>query len=403
MSSPFFSDLRLAPACMLPIANLWFSPSMGWIIGIFAMPMRSDYAFPTCGASCAKARWPTVSSVVWPTVTWPSHTTIITGVAPSVHGILGNRRPRAEGGDYYWDASLLKVQTLLDVARASGLKSAAITWPVTVNAPVDYNLPEFFAKRNGGAMDLHSIEAKYTPGLVKEIAAMYPSFAQEWMDDRTRAQAVMFLLRAKRPDLILVHLVDHDAEAHETGPFTREANAKIEHTDELIGDILKVLPGEYVVALVSDHGFERTDSVVNIQKLAPAENANVTVTPFLLLARKAPETSSERWLKKLKTGLGAKYLWISLTLCSGSYQCGGCMGAHRALHVRDQCARRSDHRCLVQQTAGKRQSRILTLRQDYRSVFLLWGPGIKSRRIPQMDMTDIVRQLASVLDLHPPQ
>src|SRR5271168_3014193 len=39
---------------------------------------------------------------VVPTVTWPSHTTIITGVDPVVHGILGNQRPKSEGGEYYW-------------------------------------------------------------------------------------------------------------------------------------------------------------------------------------------------------------------------------------------------------------------------------------------------------------
>ncbi|MGH9847658.1 MAG: alkaline phosphatase family protein [Blastocatellia bacterium] len=31
---------------------------------------------------------------VFPTVTWPSHTTMITGVAPAEHGIFNNRRPR---------------------------------------------------------------------------------------------------------------------------------------------------------------------------------------------------------------------------------------------------------------------------------------------------------------------
>jgi predicted AlkP superfamily pyrophosphatase or phosphodiesterase len=103
---------------------------------------------------------------VVPTVTWPSHTTLITGVTPAEHGILGNRRPPNEGGEYYWDVSLLKVPALLDIARAAGLKSGAITWPVTVNAPVDYNLPEYFTKRNGGAIDLRGIESKATPGLV---------------------------------------------------------------------------------------------------------------------------------------------------------------------------------------------------------------------------------------------
>ena len=36
-------------------------------------------------------------------------TTPITGVQPDLYGTLGNRRPRAEGGDYYWSAGLIKV------------------------------------------------------------------------------------------------------------------------------------------------------------------------------------------------------------------------------------------------------------------------------------------------------
>src|SRR5262245_41761833 len=162
---------------------------------------------------------------VFPTVTWPSHTTIITGVDPRVHGIMGNRRPREEGGDYYWDVSLLKSKTLWRAAREAGLKTAAITWPVTVCATIDFNLPEYAQKRRGGAMDLPSIEKKATPGLVEKIAKAFPSCAQEWMDDRTRTLATVYLLKYEKPDLILLHLVDLDAEAHENGPFTREANA----------------------------------------------------------------------------------------------------------------------------------------------------------------------------------
>src|SRR3984957_16926903 len=58
---------------------------------------------------------------VYPSVTWPSHTTLITGVIPDVHGILGNRRPRAEGGDYYWSSDLLKAPTLWQAAKNQGL------------------------------------------------------------------------------------------------------------------------------------------------------------------------------------------------------------------------------------------------------------------------------------------
>ena len=57
---------------------------------------------------------------VWPTITWPSHTTIITGVDPIVHGILGNRKPPSEGGDYYWSVNLLHARTLLQAVHDAG-------------------------------------------------------------------------------------------------------------------------------------------------------------------------------------------------------------------------------------------------------------------------------------------
>ena len=59
----------------------------------------------------------------------------------------------------------------------------------------------------------------FDPGLVDEITRAYPSFPQQWVDDRTRALATIFLLRRKHPNLILTHLVDLDSEAHDQGPL----------------------------------------------------------------------------------------------------------------------------------------------------------------------------------------
>src|SRR5215510_12226746 len=100
---------------------------------------------------------------VVPTVTWPSHTTMITGLDPSEHGILNNRRPASEGGNYYWSVDLLKTTTLLDAAHGAGFKTATITWPVTVNAASDFNLPEYFGKRQGASMDLRTMSTKANP------------------------------------------------------------------------------------------------------------------------------------------------------------------------------------------------------------------------------------------------
>ncbi|MCS7024497.1 MAG: ectonucleotide pyrophosphatase/phosphodiesterase [Bryobacteraceae bacterium] len=327
---------------------------------------------------------------VLPTVTWPSHTTLITGVTPERHGILGNRRPASEGGDYYWTADLLKVKTLWHATRAAGLKSAAITWPVTVGADIDYNLPEFFRKRNGGGMDLASIEEKATPGLSDEIAKMFPAYPHQWMDDRSRTLATIFLLKVKRPDLILLHLVDHDAEAHERGPFSRDAKGILEYTDELIGEILRAMPRQYVLALVSDHGFERIDRVVN---LGAALQGNFTITPSLLIAEdEAAAAMLRQAAKRAELGIGREIPKSELAQFSPRFA--------QAAAVFEPAA----HTLF-----GTGKDRLITTpgeigvhglwpgRADYRSVFALWGQGIAKKRLPEMDMTAIAGRLAAIL------
>jgi predicted AlkP superfamily pyrophosphatase or phosphodiesterase len=336
---------------------------------------------------------------VVPTVTWPSHTTLISGVPPQVHGILGNRRPKNEGGEYYWSASLLKSRTLLHILREQGLKSAAITWPVTVDAPVDFNLPEYFQGRNGGAMDLPSIESKATPKLVQEIAEIFPSFAQYWMNDRTRALATIFLLERKKPDLILLHFVDHDSEAHEHGPFSREAKAILEYTDELIGEIVRAMPKNMAVAIVSDHGFERIDTIVNLRMLS--EDA-VTITPFLLIARSIPAASKIRKLRSnKKLGIGREVPIAEFR--EMSMESPDAVGVWEPIEHFSFSPGEAGSKELQQKAGGKGSHGLWPTRPDYRSVFMLWGEGIQASRLPEMRMVDIAERLAGVLGVPAPR
>ncbi len=83
---------------------------------------------------------------VYPSVTYPAHTTLITGVRPAVHGIIQNRIFEAPTAphtrEWYWFSSALKSETLWGLAKKAGLVSAAVGWPVTVGADIDYNMPE---------------------------------------------------------------------------------------------------------------------------------------------------------------------------------------------------------------------------------------------------------------------
>src|SRR5262252_6315983 len=74
---------------------------------------------------------------VIPTVTYPSHTTIITGVWPAKHGILANTifDPLRTGQSaWYWYAEEIRSPTLWDAAAAAGWTTASIQWPVSVGA-----------------------------------------------------------------------------------------------------------------------------------------------------------------------------------------------------------------------------------------------------------------------------
>ena len=81
---------------------------------------------------------------VLPTLTYPNHTTLITGVWPAQHGIYGNATfdpTRANMGGWYWYYSDIKVPTLWSAVKDHGGNVASVSWPVSVGAPVDENIP----------------------------------------------------------------------------------------------------------------------------------------------------------------------------------------------------------------------------------------------------------------------
>ncbi|MGA2118160.1 MAG: ectonucleotide pyrophosphatase/phosphodiesterase [Bryobacteraceae bacterium] len=338
---------------------------------------------------------------VWPTITWPSHTTLITGVRPDQHGILGNRRPAAQGGEYYWTVDLLKAPTLWQAVHERGWTTASVTWPVTVKASIDFNLPEFFLRRQGGSMDFEGVASKASSNLVDEISTAYPSFPQQWVDDRTRTLAVLYLLRAKRPDLLLVHLVDLDSEAHDRGPFGPNANAVMERTDELIGQILDALPREYDFALVSDHGFERVDKIANPRVLLARSGLAgeiqpmggiVTTTDAQVAAflRKAGVDPASGIGREIPHGELVQYA-PRLSTVAAAFE--------PAEHVMLGTAERGDY---FTAPSEKGNHGFWPTRRDYRSVFLIFGPDIPTGTEPEMQMIDIAPRLARLLGLRFP-
>ena len=204
---------------------------------------------------------------VYPSVTYPSHTTIVTGTTPARHGIYGNElfeppeQPRT--GAWHWFAREIKTDTLWDAAARSERTTALISWPVAVGAG-DYNVPEIFKIGGTQLETLALMRSNARPqGLLQEVAAHDPDLyknvnADESDDLRTRYAE--YVITEKRPELLLIHLFDLDHFEHKAGPFTPDSFAILEKEDAYVARLIAAAQragvlDETAVFIVSDHGF----------------------------------------------------------------------------------------------------------------------------------------------------
>jgi predicted AlkP superfamily pyrophosphatase or phosphodiesterase len=210
---------------------------------------------------------------VVPTVTYPSHTTLMTGVWPAKHGILANTTFDPLQKNYqgwYWYAEDIRVPTLWDAAAKAGRTTASVQWPVTVGAHINWNIPEFW--RANTEDDAKLLRAVSTPGLLAEAQGelgAYSGGVDTTVEaDKNRGRYAAWILEKKHPRLLTLHLIALDHIEHETGPFSVESVAVLEGLDAVIGSVREAAerraPGLAYIAVVSDHGFARTEAQLNL-------------------------------------------------------------------------------------------------------------------------------------------
>jgi predicted AlkP superfamily pyrophosphatase or phosphodiesterase len=206
-------------------------------------------------------------------VTYPSHTTLITGVTPSLHGIVDNHvfDPQGtSGGAFYWYGRDIRVPTLLDRVREHGGRTAAVSWPVTVGLDIDYHVPEFWRttvsrnRQERGAF----LRTVSTPHLIDAVERTSGLAISEPQSDQNRLDIAAFILKTYQPQLTLVHLTEVDTAEHSFGPGSPEALNAISRLDGYVGRLVDIVHASasadrtYIV-IVSDHGFLPIDRQLN--------------------------------------------------------------------------------------------------------------------------------------------
>lgn len=213
---------------------------------------------------------------VYPTVTYPSHTTLVTGLWPAEHGVENNLQfdpLQRFGGAWNWYASQIRVPTLWSAAHGAGLKTASIGWPVTVGErDVDWLIPEYWREEGGNPLDRELLAALSRPDtLLDDLKAAAGDYMRGNEDsvagDEEKTRYTLEILRRYRPGFVTVHLSSLDEEEHQHGPFSAEACATLETLDGMISRLveaeLKNDPSAKIV-IVSDHGFAAVQHKVNL-------------------------------------------------------------------------------------------------------------------------------------------
>jgi predicted AlkP superfamily pyrophosphatase or phosphodiesterase len=258
-SSMAAMQVRPAPDPSRHVVIITLDGFGGWALDDPYLPAPTLRALAARGAS-AKGMRP-----VNPTVTWPNHTSIVTGVTPARHGVLFNgilvRDPGVPPRVEPWrdKDEMVRVPTLYDAAHDAGLTTAQVDWVAILNAA---SITWEFAERP----DRPEAKAAISREMVAAGAitqADVDSFATRnivWRDE-VWTNAAVHILQQHRPNLLLFHLLALDSTQHRYAPRTPAAMISMAHLDTQVARIVKALEDTGLmptttIFVLSDHGFK---------------------------------------------------------------------------------------------------------------------------------------------------
>ena len=219
---------------------------------------------------------------VFPSLTYPAHTSMITGVLPDKHGIVNNRpySPEKNFVDWYWYADSIKVPTLITKSHEKGLVTLGVSWPVTVGAEMDWMVPEMKSV-NDTISTINLVRKHDRPETFLESAKVRGVVPEDgnpsgYNRDLLLHEVFMDAFSRKAPHLSLYHMIETDLIQHKFGKKSNEARDAFMFMDSLVGNIMAFLDENELwetttLIIAGDHGFRDYEKRVNLNRLFEKE------------------------------------------------------------------------------------------------------------------------------------
>ncbi|KAJ5528370.1 pyrophosphatase/phosphodiesterase [Penicillium frequentans] len=251
------TDFRAAHALSKPLLSngtALFAPTT---ILISLDGFRADFLnrglTPSLNSLVADGTSPQYMNPSFPSVTFPNHFTLVTGLYPESHGIVGNTfwDPEMKEEFYYTHPSVSMLpkwwnaEPIWVTAEKRGVKSGIHMWPGS-EAHIGTPEPTYVDKYNG------------SEALSRKVNRVLEFLDLPGAEDESQ-------LSPARPQFIAAYVPDVDRDGHNYGPNGTEIETTISRADEFVGGIVAGLKSRNLtdvvnIMVVSDHGMATTSN-----------------------------------------------------------------------------------------------------------------------------------------------
>lgn len=225
---------------------------------------------------------------IYPTITYPCHSTMMTGVYPDRHGIVNNEQPLlgVTGGPWQHMREMVHAKNIFDYAKEQGFTTAAVFWPVTgKDKSIDYLVDEYWPQ-NGESTEQCFRDSGSSEEVIEKIVKPNAKLIEghhrkhPWCDAFIM-QCACDMIREFKPNLLMIHPANVDAYRHETGLFTTKVTSALHETNLWLWQLINAAKDAGIYEntdffIVSDHGQLNIRRAVALNALL-AENGLIDV------------------------------------------------------------------------------------------------------------------------------